>query len=603
MPLPHPVLPTVSEARRHLRHRWARMILATVTATALFSTFFVTTAADTSFAASAEADTIALVDSQGQFTVLSELSPDASTLTYRFGRAGDVPLMGDWDCDGVDTPGVYRLSTGGVYLRNSQSGGDADVHFLFGNPGDRAIAGDFSGNGCDTVSVYRSHQATAYVKDALRSGAADYSFMFGNPADRAFAGDFDGDGTDTLGLRRDPVGRVYLARKSGVTDATALSFGDPGDQIVAGDWDGDGVDTVAAYRPSTGMFYYRNSNSTGPGDGSLHVGSGLTVVSVSGVDPETIDGPALDPREPAPAPPAPVPPAPAPHAPVPPAVGGVVPVPGFGAPPARPSSGPVEISGESGVVIENLHISNPDGDCVVVTNSSNVTIRNSTIGPCGDEAVYLSDVDGAVVEGNYITGTGNGVLVHRSDSVRVDGNAFVDAGRNFVQFDKVNGAGSSISGNRGQNELGGTNAEDLISLYLSNGTASSPIRVVGNHLRNGGPSDSGSGIMLGDGGGSYQFVEGNVLVDPGQVGIGVASGTNMTVRGNLIYSSALPWSNVGLYVWNQYGSACDNVEVSGNQVNWTNAGGYSNAWWSGGGCGNVNEFNNDMNAPIGPDMF
>ena len=255
------------------------------------------------------------------------------------------------------------------------------------------------------------------------------------------------------------------------------------------------------------------------------------------------------------------------------------------------------------MVIENVHVSNPGGKCVVVTNASNVTIRNSTIGPCGSEAVYLSDVDGAVVEGNYITGTGNGVLVHRSDSVRVDGNAFVDAGRNFVQFDKVNGAGSSISGNRGQNELGGSNAEDLISLYLSNGTASSPIMVVGNHLRNGGPSNSGSGIMLGDGGGSYQFVEGNVLVDPGQVGIGVASGTNMTVRGNRIYSSSVPWSNVGLYVWNQYGAACGNVEVSGNQVNWTNGGGSSNGWWGGGGCGEVNFYGNDLNAPVGPNDF
>jgi nitrous oxidase accessory protein NosD len=240
---------------------------------------------------------------------------------------------------------------------------------------------------------------------------------------------------------------------------------------------------------------------------------------------------------------------------------------------------------------------------VTITNASNVTIRNSTIGPCGDEAVYLSDVDGAVVEGNYITGTGNGVLVHRSESVRVDSNAFVDAGRNFVQFDKVNGAGSSISGNRGQNELGGTNAEDLISLYLSNGTASSPIMVVGNHLRDGGPSASGSGIMLGDGGGSYQFVEGNVLVHPGQVGIGVASGTNMTVRGNVVYSSALDWSNTGIYVWNQYPRTCGNVEVSGNQVNWTNAGGRSNPWWEGGGCGAVNVYGNDWNAPVGPSNF
>jgi hypothetical protein len=292
--------------------------------------------------------------------------------------------------------------------------------------------------------------------------------------------------------------------------------------------------------------------------------------------------------------------APAPSAPV--STGGVVSVAGFAPPPPRAVSGPIDVS-ESGVVIENLHISNPGGVCVTVTNASNVTIRNSTIGPCGDEAVYLSDVDGAVVEGNYITGTGNGVLVHRSDSVRVDSNAFVDAGRNFVQFDKVNGAGSSISGNRGQNELGGTNAEDLISLYLSNGTASSPIRVVGNHLRNGGPSDSGSGIMLGDGGGSYQFVEGNVLVEPGQVGIGVASGTNMTVRGNVVYSSALPWSNSGIYVWNQYDQACGNVEVSGNRVNWTNADGRSNSWWEGGGCGEVNNFGNDWDAPVGPNDF
>jgi len=178
--------------------------------------------------------------------------------------------------------------------------------------------------------------------------------------------------------------------------------------------------------------------------------------------------------------------------------GGSIAVPGFDAPPSRAASGPVVISGESNVVIENLHISNPGGTCVTVTDSSNVTIRNSTIGPCGDEAVFLSDVDTARVTGNYISDTGNGVLVHRSDSVAVDGNAFVNAGRNFVQFDKVNGAGSSISGNRGQNELGGSNAEDMINLYQSNGTAGSPIRIVGNHLRNGGPSGFGSGIMLGD---------------------------------------------------------------------------------------------------------
>jgi parallel beta-helix repeat protein len=273
------------------------------------------------------------------------------------------------------------------------------------------------------------------------------------------------------------------------------------------------------------------------------------------------------------------------------------------APPARAASGPIDIDGESNVVIENVHVSNPGGTCINITNSSNVTVRNSTIGPCGDEAVYLSDVDAANISDNYISDTGNGVLIHRSDSIAVDGNAFVNAGRNFVQFDKVNGAGSSISRNRGENGLGGSNAEDFISLYQSNGTQGSPILIVGNHLRNGGPSDSGSGIMVGDGGGAHQIVEANVLVNPGQVGIGVASGSGVIIRDNLIYSDAQPWSNVGLYVWNQYGSTCDDIEVVGNQVNWTAAGGYDNSYWGGGGCSNLSVHDNDWDSQIGPGIF
>jgi len=531
-----------------------------------------------------ECDTVAFVNDGSQLSLYQDLVPSSAVGTFYYGDANDELLMGDWNCSGEQTPGTYRRSTGSVYLRNSNSQGVADLTYMFGNPGDVPIVGDFDGDGCDSLSIYRPSEARFYISNTLDGGVAADSFAFGSYGDMPVAGDFDGDGVDTVGVYRTQGGFIALRNTPGGGNAElAFYFGNPGDQVIAGDWDGDGRDTIAAYRVSDGTFYLRNDNRTGIASYSIPVGRYRGAVSASGIDGVQ--------SSPAPA---------APAAPV--STGGVVSVAGFAPPPPRAVSGPIDVS-ESGVVIENLHISNPGGTCVTVTNASNVTIRNSTIGPCGDDAVYLSDVDGAVVEGNYITGTGNGVLVHRSDSVRVDSNAFVDAGRNFVQFDKVNGAGSSISGNRGQNELGGTNAEDLISLYLSNGTASSPIRVVGNHLRNGGPSDSGSGIMLGDGGGSYQFVEGNVLVEPGQVGIGVASGTNMTVRSNVVYSSALPWSNSGIYVWNQYDQACGNVEVSGNQVNWTKADGSSNSWWEGGGCGEVNNYGNDWNAPVGPNNF
>ena len=82
------------------------------------------------------------------------------TTAFFYGNPGDAPMMGDWDCDGVDTPGLYRRSDGYVYLRNSNTQGIADVRFFFGNPGDVPLAGDFDGDGCDTVSGQRPGGAT-----------------------------------------------------------------------------------------------------------------------------------------------------------------------------------------------------------------------------------------------------------------------------------------------------------------------------------------------------------------------------------------------------------------------------------------------------------
>lgn len=273
-------------------------------------------------------------------------------------------------------------------------------------------------------------------------------------------------------------------------------------------------------------------------------------------------------------------------------------------------SGSIAITGVSNperliedVVIEDLTVSNEAGDCVSIIHGSNVAVNTSTIGPCGGEAVYISDTSGAEVSGNVVTDTAIGILVHLSTSVVADSNTFEDAGRNFVQFDKVTGPGSSISQNQGENALGDSSAEDMISLFESSGTPESPIRIFGNRLRNGGPSGSGSGILLGDGGGAYQIADDNRLVNTGQVGIGVASGTNITVSNNRVYSDAQPWSNVGVYVWNQYSTECATITVSGNQVNWTSSTGRPNHWFNGGGCSGVDRSDNEFGAEIGPGIL
>jgi len=47
--------------------------------------------------------------------------------TFYFGNPGDIPFMGDWNCDGIDTPGLFRQSDAFAYLRNANSEGIADI--------------------------------------------------------------------------------------------------------------------------------------------------------------------------------------------------------------------------------------------------------------------------------------------------------------------------------------------------------------------------------------------------------------------------------------------------------------------------------------------
>ena len=228
-------------------------------------------------------DGFAVVDANGRWSVFGSLG-DIDPLTFFFGDPGDVPFMGDWDGDGIATPGLYRQSDGYVYLRDSNTQGIADREFYFGDPGDIPLAGDWNGNGRDTVSIYRTSDARVYIINELgldggALGAADYSYGFGNPGDRPFTGDFDGDGIDTVGLYRQSTGFVYF-RDSLSTGVADLSFfyGDPGDHIIAGDWDGDGDDTVAVYRPSNDRLYVNLDNSNGNADWVAYLGPYANVI-------------------------------------------------------------------------------------------------------------------------------------------------------------------------------------------------------------------------------------------------------------------------------------------------------------------------------------
>ena len=221
-------------------------------------------------------NTVGLVDpSQGQWHLRNEAG---AVTSFYFGNPGDVPIMGDWDGDGIDTPGMYRQSDGFVYLRNSNTQGVADIKFFFGNPGDLPIAGDFNNDGFDTVSIYRPPNQTFYIINALGKnngglGAAETSYVFGNPGDKPFVGDFDGDGVDTVGLHRETTGLVYFRNSHTQGNAdNQFIYGNPGDRLVAGDWNDSGNDSPTLFRPANTTYYFRFTNTQGNADAQLVFG-------------------------------------------------------------------------------------------------------------------------------------------------------------------------------------------------------------------------------------------------------------------------------------------------------------------------------------------
>ena len=231
---------------------------------------------------------VGLVDPASGLWQLRDATGSVSSFYY--GNPGDYPFMGDWDCDGIDTPGLFRISDAFAYLRNSNDQGNADIRFFFGNPSDVPLAGDWNGNGCDTLSIYRPDEQRFYIMNQLGEnegglGAAEYSFVFGNPGDKPVVGDWDGDGATEMGLHRESTGFFYWRETLDTGNASGeIFFGDPGDRFIAGDWGVvDGVDTPAIFRPSQLTFFFRHTLTQGNADSQLPwTSAGSTWLPLSG---------------------------------------------------------------------------------------------------------------------------------------------------------------------------------------------------------------------------------------------------------------------------------------------------------------------------------
>ena len=103
-------------------------------------------------------------------------------------RFHDAPCLHEPPKPPPPPPG--RLVTAQWFLRNTPSSGSADIHFTFGSPLDLPIVGDWDGDGIVTPGVVRGN--TFYLRNSNTSGVADVVFTYGDPGDKVIVGDWDG---------------------------------------------------------------------------------------------------------------------------------------------------------------------------------------------------------------------------------------------------------------------------------------------------------------------------------------------------------------------------------------------------------------------------
>ena len=215
------------------------------------------------------------------FFLRNSNSGGVADISFAYGPAnsGWVPLVGDWNGDGTDTVGLYNPATGAFFLRNSNSTGVADISFAYGpgNAGWVPLVGDWNGDGTDTVGLFNPSSSAFFLRNSNSTGVADISFAYG-PTGAAWVpivGDWNGDGATTVGLYNPSSGAFFL-RNSNSTGVADISFtygpAGAGWVPIVGDWNGDGTTTVGLYNPAGAGFFLRNTNSTGVADISFAYG-------------------------------------------------------------------------------------------------------------------------------------------------------------------------------------------------------------------------------------------------------------------------------------------------------------------------------------------
>lgn len=265
----------------------------------------------------------------------------------------------------------------------------------------------------------------------------------------------------------------------------------------------------------------------------------------------------------------------------------------------RTPSNPIHLNGQSGTVSNPIVISglefadipygyngNNNHVCIRLTNCTNVVIRYCDFDTVGQPmAIYGgSNITIEWCRARNITGPSARHNVQTGNFIQT-----VQAPTNITIQD---------------NKIVGGDTEDIISLFSARDSMVRRNHIEGARadvIGGGWISNSGTGIILGDGGGANCQALDNILFKPGQVGIAVAGGTNMAVRRNKILQlsqSPRASSNVGAYSLNYYGQPFGGHQFTDNRVRfWSDSQSVWNGFYGPSGVA-VNTGNNWSDASL-----
>nr|WP_319578612.1 S8 family serine peptidase [uncultured Methanospirillum sp.] len=174
-----------------------------------------------------------------------------------WGSKSDIPLLGDYNGDGVSDICLFRPSTG-TWFFDYSADSVTDKKFSWGSSGDSPLSGDFNGDGISDICLFRPSTGMWFF-DYSADSVTDKKFLWGSSGDSPLSGDFNGDEISDICLYRPSTGMWFFDYSAdSVTDKKFL-WGHSSDIPYIGDFNGDNISDIGLYSTSANIIYIDNN--------------------------------------------------------------------------------------------------------------------------------------------------------------------------------------------------------------------------------------------------------------------------------------------------------------------------------------------------------